>query len=211
MNEAMIKVFVVDDHPVYIEGIRSIFHKRNDNEVVVGWATSAREAHARLITSEAKVVLLDLVMPELSGVDFAAQLKKEFPKKKIIALTGEVNPVVLYNAWMNGVDALLMKYCGRDELVETICDVLADRRVIGQGVPEFQKGDGAGMRGRRRLTPGEQRVLHLLAQGHTRKMVSEILGTSANAVDFHCKNLFKKFKSNKLIHIIDMARSEKLI
>jgi len=211
MKHKKIRVFVIDDHPVYIEGIRSIFLEGNDHIKIVGSANSAKEAHRKLLSSSANVVLLDLVMPEMSGVELAVLLKKDFPEKKVIALTGENNPTVLYNAWINGVDAILMKYCGREELVETIHEVLEGRRVIGSEVPEFHFIDGELIRNQRRLTPGEQKVLNLLAQGYTRKVVADILRTSENAVDFHCKNLFRKFNSKKLIHIIEIARSEKLI
>lgn len=207
----MIQLFVIDDHPVFIDGIRSLFADGKDQIKISGSANSAREALPKLKRSGAKVILLDLIMPEMRGVEFSLILKNHFPDKKIIALTGELDPALLYNTWMNQVDAILMKYCGKKELVDTIHDVLAGRRVLGENVPEFHDQIGVNTGSKPRLTQSEQRVLNLLALGNTRKMVAEMLGTSENAVDFHCKNLFKKFNSNKLITIIEEARKENLI
>ena len=207
----MIQLFVIDDHPVFIDGIRSLFADGKDQIKISGSANSAGEALPMLKKSRAKVILLDLIMPEMWGVEFSLILKNQFPDKKIIALTGELNPALLYNTWMNQVDAILMKYCGKRELVDTIHDVLAGRRVLGENVPEFHEHIGVPTGAKPRLTQSEQRVLNLLALGNTRKIVAEMLGTSENAVDFHCKNLFKKFNSNKLITIIEEARKENLI
>ena len=207
----MINIFVIDDHPMFIDGIRSLFEDGTEKIKVMGSANSAKEALPKLRKSQAKIILLDLILPDMRGVEFAAILKKEFPEKKIIVLTGELSPAILFNAWANDVDAILMKYCGRNELIETIHDVLAGRRVLGKDVPKFQHQKGTFLGGKPRLTPSEQRVLNLLAQGNTRKVVGEMLGTSENAVDFHCNNLFKKFNNNKLISIIEEARLENLI
>ncbi|MCF8347641.1 MAG: response regulator transcription factor [Bacteroidales bacterium] len=207
----MINLFVIDDHPMFIDGIRSIFEDGTERIKVTGSANSAKEALPKLRKSQARVILLDLIMPDMRGVEFSLILKKEFPDKKIIVLTGELSPTVLFNTWANDVDAILLKYCGRKELIETIHDVIAGRRVLGKDVPKFQHQFGSTVGGKPRLTPSEQRVLNLLAQGYTRKDVGKMLGTSENAVDFHCNNLFKKFNNNKLVSIIEEARKENLI
>lgn len=207
----MINIFVIDDHPLFIAGISSLFESGIEKIKVTGSANSAKEALPKLRKSQAKIILLDLILPDMRGVEFALILKKEFPEKKIIVLTGEQSPAILFNAWANDVDAILMKYCGRTELVETIHDVLAGRRILGKDVPKFHDPKSSSLGSNPHLTPSELRVLNLLAQGHTRKVVGEMLGTSENAVDFHCNNLFKKFKNNKLISIIEEARLHSLI
>lgn len=207
----MINIFVIDDHPVFIDGIRSIFSDGKDGIKVSGSANSAKEALPKLKRSKAKVVLLDLVMPELTGVEFCLMIKDMFPKKKVIALTGELNPTILYNTWVNKADAILMKYCGKDELVETVHSVLAGKRIIGENVPEFYEHLRVEEPRIPMLTPTEQQVLNLLAQGRTREDVGKILGSNQNAINFHCKNLFKKFNKNKLVSIIEEAKRQNLI
>jgi DNA-binding NarL/FixJ family response regulator len=207
----MINLFLIDDHPLFVDGVRSLFKDKEENIRVTGSANSAKEALMKLRKSKANVILLDLIMPDMRGVELSVILKRELPEKKIIVLTGELNPAILFNTWINNVDAILMKYCGREELIGTIHDVLAGRRILGKGVPNFQHQTNTSIGGKPRLTPSEQRVLNLLALGYSRKVVSEMVGTSENAIDFHCNNLFKKFNNNKMIAIIEEARNEKLI
>lgn len=207
----MINVFVIDDHPVFIDGIRSIFNSREDRIKISGWAYSAKEALPKLKRSKAHVVLLDLVMPEFSGVEFCLLIKKQFPEKKVIALTGELNTNLLYTTWLNMADAILMKYCGKEELVETIYAVLAGRRVLGKDVPEFYEQLRASEQHKPYLTRTELQILSLLAKGHKRQEVSDLLGSNLNAVNFHCKNLFKKFNKPNLLGVVEAARKANLI
>lgn len=207
----MINLFVIDDHPVYIDGIKSIFKDGNDKIKITGTATSADKALSKLKRSRAKVVLLDLIMPGTSGVEFCIVIKNMFPDKRVIALTGELDPVILYNVWMNKADAILMKYCGKDELIDTIHSVLSGKRILGTDVPDFSDLIGKDNISTIKLTTREQQILNLLAMGHTREDVANTLGSTQNAVNFHCKNLFKKFQKNKLVSVIEEARKIGLI
>jgi DNA-binding NarL/FixJ family response regulator len=135
----MINIFIIDDHPVFIDGIKSVFSNGDDKIKVTGWATSVKEALPKLKRSRAKIVLLDLIMPEISGVEFCLIIKKQFPEKKVIALTGELNPTILYNTWINNADAIIMKYCEKKELVNVIHSVLEGNRVLGDKVPDFHE------------------------------------------------------------------------
>lgn len=207
----MINIFIIDDHPIVIDGIRSVFNDGKDKIKVAGWANSAQEALPKLKRSHANVVILDLIMPDITGVEFCEVIKNQFPDKKVIALTGELNPTILYNTWINKADAILMKYCGKDELVETIHSVLAGSRIIGNKVPEFYEHIRVTGKKTPKLTRREHQILKLLAKGHSRDDVGKILGSTINAVNFHCKNLFIKFKKNKLISIVEEAKRKKLI
>jgi DNA-binding NarL/FixJ family response regulator len=203
----MIKIFIVDDHPVVIEGLKSVFDDEKNGIKVIGWAYSANEALEKLQKVSADVVLLDLLMPEMSGVEFCPILKNHFPELKVIALTGETDTAILFNAWNNKMDAILMKYCGKQELIDTIHSVLEDRRLIGQKVPDFfMHIESSSNVNRPRLTKREQQVLNILAKGYERKEVGEILDITKNAVDFHCKSLYKKFNKNKLMAVVEEAR-----
>jgi DNA-binding NarL/FixJ family response regulator len=207
----MINIFVIDDHPVFIDGIKANFADGEDNIKVSGWAYSAKEALPKLKRSRAKVVLLDLIMPEITGVEFCLVLKNDFPDKKVIALTGELNPTLLYNTWLNKADAILLKYCGKDELVDTIHGVLAGSRILGDNVPDFDSYFRDPEKRKTKLTRREQQILTLLAKGYSREKVGEILKSNKNAVNFHCHNMFRKYNTSKLVTVIDMARCDNLI
>lgn len=207
----MINVFVIDDHPVFIDGIKSVFDSDVDKIKVTGWATSVKEAIPKLARSRAKVVLLDLIMPGISGVDFCLMIKNKFPEKKVIALTGELNPTILYNTWINKADGILMKYCVKQELVDAIHSVLQGNRVLGNNVPDFHELLLESGTKKPNLTISEQQVLNLLAKGYTREETAKILGSTPNAVHFHCKNMFKKFNKNNITGVVKEARRLGLI
>lgn len=208
----MIYVFIVDDHPLFIDGVSSAFIKDIDNIEVIGSANSGKEAVEKLKDSKADVVLLDLVMPEMGGYECSEILKKIYPSKKIIILTGETDTSLLYKVWMNGVDAIELKYCGKQALVSTIKEVMSGKRIIGQKVPYFFDNIETTLgRSAPILTKREEDVLKLLATGYTRKEVADKLYLSIDAVHFHCKNLFKKFNKNRIHLLLAEARKYKII
>jgi len=208
----MINVFIVDDHPLFIDGVSSAFIKDIDNIEVVGSANSGNEAIEKLKDSNADVVLLDLVMPEMGGAECSELLKKLYPSLKIVILTGETDTSLLYKVWMNGVDAIELKYCGKQALVSTIKEVMLGKRIIGQKVPYFFDNiETSSGRSSPSLTKREEEVLKLLATGYTRKEVADKLFLSIDAVHFHCKNLFKKFNKNRIHLLLAEARKLKII
>lgn len=207
----MTNIFVIDDHPLYINGIKALFNSGEDKIKVSNWANSIKEAFPMLKRSLAKVILLDLVMPGLSGVDFCAVIKKQFPDKKVIILTGSLDKQMLYSVWRNKADAILLKYCNKDELVDTIHDVLAGRRIVGENVPEFDDNYDKPKKEEPSLTRSEKRVLQLLATGYSRNEASDMLGNSLNAISFHCRNIFKKLNQTKIVTAVAEARKLNLI
>lgn len=207
----MINIFVIDDHQMIIDGIHTYFDDGIDRIKISGSANSAKEALPKLKRTSAKVILLDLIMPDYSGIEFCTVIKNLFPDRKVIALTGETNPTLLYNAWSNKFDAIILKTCGKQELIETIHNVLEGNRNVGKGVPDFSMNyDPHDAKGRN-LTKGEIRVLTLLAKNRSRDDVAEMIGISRSAVNFHCRNLFRKFKTKKMLTVIEQAREENLI
>ena len=135
-----------------------------------------------------------------------------YPNMQIIAFTGETDTAMLFNVWMNKVDAILMKGCSKQELVSTIHAVLAGERKVGSDVPNFFiQIESAKNENKPRLTRRELQVLNALAKGHKRVEVGEMLDISKVAVDFHCKNLFKKFNKTRLLEVITEAKNANII
>ncbi len=207
----MINIFIIDDHPIVIDGLISIFADEKDEIKISDSANSAREALPKLKRSNADVVLLDLIMPKISGVEFCKVIKAEFPDKKVIVFTGVLNPTLLHKAWNNKADAILIKTCGKQELVNTINTVLMDQKVVGDGVPGFWDNKPIVTETKRNITLGEQRVLSLLAKNNSRDDVAVMIGISRSTVNFHCRNLFRKFNKKKILAVIEEARKENII
>lgn len=206
------ELFIIEDHPVYIEGIKNIFDYKTDQMYVSGWANSVEEARIKIKNSPADVILLDLNLPGESGVDYCIELKSEYSDKKVIALTAETDSEILFKVWMNQVDAILMKLCDKETLVDTIHAVLKGRREIGKDVPPFfEFGESKRQGSKPILTKRENQVLSLLSSGLLRKEVAEKLNVTIDTVDSHCKNMFKKYEVNNLRQLINEMKNSKLM
>ncbi len=206
----MIYLYLIDDHPLFINGVKAVLETDTDL-AVIGSANSCREGLETMNSKQVDIILLDLLMPELNGVACARTLKRLFPDIKIIALTGELDENLLHDAWLSGMDAILLKYCGREELIETIKTVSHGNKIIGKNVPYFfslEKNDDPNIP---QLTRREEDVLKLLALDLSRREVSERLSISLDAVHFHCKNLFRKFNKNKITSLLTEARRLSII
>ena len=132
-----VELFIIDDHPLFLEGIKNSFEKEKDGVFIGGWSKSIAGAREKMKDSSAKVIFLDLVLPGESGVDFCLELKRKYPEKKVIALTGETDLNTLYQVWMNGADAILSKLSDKNQLLDAIEDVLNSKRTVGKDVPAF--------------------------------------------------------------------------
>jgi DNA-binding NarL/FixJ family response regulator len=206
----MIYLYLIDDHPLFINGVKAVL-KTDPLLAVLGSANSCKEAMENMNTKAIDIILLDLLMPEVNGITCARSLKKSYPEIKIIALTGELDEALLHEAWLSGMDAILLKYCGRDELIDTIKTVNKGNKIIGKNVPYFFSLENDTRENIPKLTRREEDVLKLLALELSRREVAERLSISLDAVNFHCKNLFKKFNKTKIQGLLSEARKLSII
>lgn len=207
----MINLFIVDDHFYLIQGLTAVLEHKEYEINIVGSATSGNEALTKLKLLEVDIVLLDIIMPEMDGIECCKQIKEKFPDIKVIALTGELNPDVLVNIWLEKVDGILTKTGGVDELISTIKSVMKGQRVIGEDVPYFFEYCVPKTEPVPKLTKTEREVLNLLGSGLTRQEAADKINRTKYSIEFHCKNLFRKFNTNRIHSIISEARKARLI
>ena len=203
------ELFIVDDHPVFIKGVTEIFNPETDNIFVGGSANAVVEAREKLQVSAAAIILLDLKLPGESGLDFCIEAKSRFPDKKVIVLTGETDPEILFKVWVNGADAIISKLAGKEQLVSTIHAVLEGQRILGPNLPplfdHLQSSSGS-----RFLTRRENQVFTLLISGKQRNEVAEMLNISIDTVDKHCSNVYRKFGVKNLSGFIREAKKQNI-
>ncbi len=208
----MINIYIIDDHPLYIEGVVKAIDTDDTDVTVVGTAISFNELQERLKSYTIDVILLDLKMPEVDGVQCFLYIRKHFPDIKVIAVTGELDSTLLLNAWLSGIDAIISKWSGKEELLNAIHQVRSNQRFIDNSLPNiFQAVNVARDERAPKLTPREEEVLKLLATGITRMKVAQQFNISLDSVNFHCKNIFKKFNKNKLNEVLIEAKKYKII
>jgi two-component system response regulator DevR len=176
-----IRVLIVDDHPVVRSGLR-VIGALDPAIRVVGEAASVAEAMTYFRNLIPDVVLLDLRLPDGSGVDVCRQAKLERPEVRVICLTSFSEPALVLAAVAAGADAYLLKHSDAERIVEAIHAVRRGEQVFDAGIMEaatFEKLAGQPVD---RLTPAERRVLEQVVRGLTDKEVAQALGLSAKTV-----------------------------
>lgn len=203
------EILIIDDHPIYISGLRDEFYKHPTSHYCISDdANTIAQARLALQNTYADIVLLDLKLPDESGADYCAELKKKYPDKYVIALTGETDHDILYQVWNNKVDAIIMKYCSVDEIIDVIRDIKNGKRVIGKNVPEFFTNPRKDSHDTF-LTKKEEQIFRLLDAGFSRKEVANKLFVAHETVNTHCKNMFTKYKVSNLQALIKEVNSKR--
>lgn len=206
-----IKVVIADDHALFREGIRALLSGYDDLEVV-GEATDGREAIEQVKSCRPDIVLMDIAMPGLGGLEATLEIKKSVPQTKILILTQHDNREYLSRFLRAGVSGYVLKRAAGTELVAAI-------RAVHQGGtflhPEMAPAVVEGYLGRIEaaaqddlyeiLTDREKQVLKLVAEGKTNKEVAEILEISVKTAMGHRANLMEKLGIHNRAELVKFA------
>ena len=195
-----IKILTVDDHPILREGIASIIHGENDM-VVVGEASTGREAIQVFRNKRPDVTLMDLQMPDLNGIDAIVTIRHEQPQARIIVLTTYEGDVLARRALKAGATGYILKDMIRTELLQAIRAVFAGRRYIPQKIAaelaeHYSEDD---------LSEREIEVLREVARGTANKIIASHLSISEATVKAHLKNIMLKLGASDRTHAVNIA------
>ena len=203
---AAIRVLIVDDHPVLREGIAAIL-AAEPGMMLVGEAGDGREAVEQFRRHHPDVVLMDLQMPDMSGIDAIRAIRADSPRARIIVLTISGGDVHALRAFRAGACGYLLKNASRKELLDTIRAVHAGQKRI----PSSISAALAEHLGDDMLTARELEVLVQVAGGHANKIVAAHLAISEDTVKAHMKSVLSKLGANDRTHAVTIALKRGII
>jgi len=196
----VIRVMCVDDHPLVRKGIASILANEDDIELV-GEASSGQAAVGMFRDLQPDVVLMDLRMKDLDGVETARAIRAEYPEARIVILTSYDGDQDIYRALEAGVRGYLLKETAHAEVVTAVRTVHAGRRLMPPEVAERLSEHFPQVA----LTPRETRVLELVAKGLGNREIADELGTASGTVKMHVQNLLEKLGASDRTHAVTIA------
>lgn len=199
-----VRVLVVDDHPATRAGLVSYLSGSGEVEVV-GEAGSADEALKLLRSSEVDVVLLDIRMPQVDGIELMDLVRKELPRDRrprVLVVSSYSEPAYVLSALRSGASGYLLKTVGPEELVEAVLLVSRGKTVFSDEVVEALnlRGEMA-----EELTPRELEVLKLTARGYSAKEIAGRLYLSERTVQGHLASAYEKLMVNSKTKAIAKA------
>lgn len=192
---AAIRILVVDDHPVVRAGVAGLVGDQPDMKIV-GQASNGREAIQRFRELHPDVVLMDLQMPDMNGMDALIAIRDEAPEARVIVLTTYLGDAQVLRAIKAGARGYLLKSALHKELLETIRAVHVGRKTISADV-SFELAEHATDEA---LTPAEVRVLRLIAEGNANKEIANQLSISEETVKGQVRNILSKLGANDRTH-----------
>jgi len=194
-NAGPIRILSVDDHPLVRQGIGGLVAIQSDM-TLVGEAANGLEAIHQFRVHRPDVTLMDLQMPEMSGLDAIIAIRGEFAEARIVVLTTYTGDVQVLRALKAGARAYLLKNTLHKELVETIRAVHAGKKSLSSEV-SFQLAEHATDDA---LTPAEIRVLRLIAEGNANKEIATLLFVSEETVKGQVRNILSKLGAKDRTH-----------
>lgn len=195
-----IRVLVVDDHPLLRDGIAALMAMEADMKLVAE-ASNGREAIEKFRTHRPDVTLMDLQMPEMSGIDGMIAIRSEFPQARIIVLTTYAGDVLAKRALKAGAQAYVLKGSVRKDLLDTIRLVHGGKKRIHPEIATQLADHSADDA----LTSREIEVLSLIAAGNSNKIIADQLAISEETVKGHIKNILSKLSANDRTHAVTLG------
>lgn len=213
-----IRVLIVDDHAILRQALRQLLEMQPEVEVV-GDASNGREAVAATEKLMPDVVLMDMVMPGLNGVEATRQIRKRFPKTRVLILTGYMEDEQILSALRVGAAGYVVKRSDMEELLLGIQAVhrgntyfssaISDGDAINQYLWQAKKEDGK--IGYELLTSREREVLQLIAEGYSNQRIAQELFISVKTVEAHKAHIMSKLHARNRTDLIRYALRKGLV
>ncbi|PSL47997.1 LuxR family two component transcriptional regulator [Chitinophaga niastensis] len=207
----MIRLYFVDDHPLILEGLRALLSLEKDIQLA-GETRTGVSCLNFLVNHTADVILLDTLLPDISGAELCAIIKKLYPGVVVLGLSYHKDYSNIAGMLESGASGCLMKNADKEELLKAIHEVYAGHTYLSAELEHALKAEGRVSKTQQlHITKREKEVLWLIANGHTNHEIAEKLFISADTVDSHRRNLLGKFHARNTAMLIKCAIDYKLL
>lgn len=200
-------IFIVDDHYMVIEGIRSLLQNESDIEWL-GHATNASSCLSFLKQQLPDIILMDINLPDMNGIDLCKEVRKLYPSVFVLGLSTFNQQAYIRDMMENGASGYILKNATKEELLTAIAAVLSGKNYLSMDVTLVLKKMDESLP---LITRREKEVLLLIADGFTNAEIAKKLFISIPTVNTHRKSLLEKFQAGNTAALIKMAAKHSLI
>ncbi|MEP7372803.1 MAG: response regulator transcription factor [Chitinophagaceae bacterium] len=205
------KLIIADDHPLLIDGVRKLLEEMDDVEVT-GIATNGLELISALRKTPSDIVLLDLQMPKMDGIEALKILRKDFPKLKIIVFTNYGQPRLIKEIRVAGADGFLLKSSSSVDLKEAVASVAAGGTWFSDADPEPDNSSFfvSDFMKKYQLTEREAQIISKISKGLTTKEIALQLYLSEFTINTHRRNICRKLNIYTPVGLVNFAKEHGL-
>ncbi|MGZ2372002.1 response regulator [Ancylomarina sp. YFZ004] len=211
-------ILLVDDHEIIIDGIKAMLEKEKDIKIV-GEANNGIEAIEKVQSLKPDIVLMDISMPELNGIEATKSIKKEYQDTKILMLTQHESKEYVLQVMKAGADGYLLKNSKKEELLNAINAVTSGKKHLGNRISALMLDeilddsvkDNDNEKPEQNLTKREIEIIKLLANDLSNHQVSDELNISLRTVETHRRNLMQKLNLKSAVALVRFAIKHNMI
>lgn len=202
---------IVDDHPIVIEGLKTML-QHEDNLQIVGGFSTGNDLLSFIRINRIDLILLDITLPDINGMDLCRMIKKESVQTIILIISNHTERSIIMETIQNGASGYLLKNSSIEELRNCISEAIKGNICYSREVIEIiSRPSKNELRGRPQLTRREKQILALIAEGKTSQVIAQELFLSPLTVDTHRRNLMQKFGVKNVAELIMAANQQQII
>jgi DNA-binding NarL/FixJ family response regulator len=209
-----IKIFLIDDHQIVIDGLKAVLKLETDFEVV-GYSLNATDIYSKIADQQTDILILDINMPEVDGLDLLKEFKKKGIPCKVIILSSHHEIKIIKEVLHLGASGYLSKSYAGENIAEAVRKVYHGQQYFSESIKEKMlisfTNNGTSEDTLKSITKRELEILELVVQEFTTKEIGEKLFISNNTVDTHRKNIMRKLEVKNTVGLVKFAIKNELV
>lgn len=209
-NTLLTNLFIVDDHQLVVDGLRSLLNNE-ERYSIVGSCNQPKEVMGMLDDLSVNILLTDINMPEMSGVELTRSVKKKHPNIKVLALSMFGESQVIKEMIDAGISGYILKNTGKQELLEALDKLAKGHTFFGEEVTRELMKSFKNQEEGSHLTNREIEIIRLIECEHSNKQIADMLFISERTVETHRKNIFRKTGTQSIVGLLKYAYDHKII